>query len=171
MLVAGSSGYGNYRHQADVAHAYQTLVRRGGVDPSRVIVMVYDDVATDPSNPFPGQLFNRPARGPGEDVYAGLRVTYRGADVTAANLLAVLGGNASGVSCSEPGCTPVVLRSGPRDTVFVYFTCVRRGGGWGGGGGLERGGEGGGGRGAVEARQAPAGRGIRRTPLRCTMGR
>ncbi|VVA38348.1 PREDICTED: vacuolar-processing enzyme, partial [Prunus dulcis] len=25
VLVAGSSGYGNYRHQADVCHAYQLL--------------------------------------------------------------------------------------------------------------------------------------------------
>ncbi|GMH22761.1 hypothetical protein Nepgr_024604 [Nepenthes gracilis] len=29
VLVAGSSGYGNYRHQADVCHAYQIL-KRGG---------------------------------------------------------------------------------------------------------------------------------------------
>ncbi len=29
VLVAGSCGYENYRHQADVCHYYHTLIRRG----------------------------------------------------------------------------------------------------------------------------------------------
>jgi glycosylphosphatidylinositol transamidase (GPIT) subunit GPI8 len=29
VLIAGSSGYGNYRHQSDVCHAYQVL-KAGG---------------------------------------------------------------------------------------------------------------------------------------------
>ena len=29
VLVAGSSGYGNYRHQADVCHAYQIVKKAG----------------------------------------------------------------------------------------------------------------------------------------------
>jgi glycosylphosphatidylinositol transamidase (GPIT) subunit GPI8 len=31
ILVAGSNTYSNYRHQADVYHAYQTLIK-GGFD-------------------------------------------------------------------------------------------------------------------------------------------
>jgi legumain len=27
LLVAGSNGYDNYRHQADICHAYQVLPR------------------------------------------------------------------------------------------------------------------------------------------------
>eukprot|EP00967_Tisochrysis_lutea_P085639 scaffold120320_cov33-Tisochrysis_lutea.AAC.4 len=27
VLVAGSSGYGNYRHQSDVCHAYQIMLQ------------------------------------------------------------------------------------------------------------------------------------------------
>ena len=27
VLIAGSSGYGNYRHQADVCHAYQIMIK------------------------------------------------------------------------------------------------------------------------------------------------
>lgn len=117
ILVAGSNGYGNLRHQADVAHAYQVL-RAAGVGASRIITMMYDDVATDPANPFPGQLFNHPTGDrPGRDVYAGVHIDYTGGDVTAAHFLAVLTGNASGVPAGKP-----VLRSGKDDTLFVYYS-------------------------------------------------
>jgi legumain len=59
--------------------------------------MAYDDIANNPSNPFPGQLFNKPdPTGPGYDVYAGCNIDYKGADVTPANFQAVLTGTASG---------------------------------------------------------------------------
>ena len=65
LLIAGSAGWGNYRHQSDVAHAYQVggkplpsaayicssnilaspffspqVLRRGGYSAERIIVMV-----------------------------------------------------------------------------------------------------------------------------------
>ena len=36
LLVAGSSGYMNYRHQADVCHAYQIVVKKHGVPKEQV---------------------------------------------------------------------------------------------------------------------------------------
>ena len=59
VLVAGSNGYSNYRHQADIAHAY-TLLRKGGVPASNIITFMYDDVAHSVRNKHRGQLFNRP---------------------------------------------------------------------------------------------------------------
>ena len=44
VLVAGSSGYSNYRHQADVCHAYQIL-HKNGIPDSNIVVMMYDDIA------------------------------------------------------------------------------------------------------------------------------
>ena len=96
VLVAGSNGYWNYRHQADVCHAYQ-IFTKAGIPRSNIITMFYDDIANDPANPFPGQLFNRPSTGPGYDVYKGCTPDYSGEDVTAANFLAVLTGNSSAV--------------------------------------------------------------------------
>lgn len=55
LLIAGSGGYGNYRHQADVAHSYQVM-RAGGLKPEHIIVMMADDVAFSVENPFPGAL-------------------------------------------------------------------------------------------------------------------
>ena len=44
VLVAGSNGWYNYRHQADVCHAYQIL-HKNGIPDSNIIVMMYDDLA------------------------------------------------------------------------------------------------------------------------------
>jgi Peptidase C13 family len=46
---------GNYRHQADVAHAYQVLVA-GGMPKERIIVMMEDDIAFSIYNPLPGKV-------------------------------------------------------------------------------------------------------------------
>lgn len=118
VIVAGSNGYYNYRHQADACHAYQ-ISKKWGVPENQIILMAYDDIASDPSNPFPGQVFNKPtdAGVPGVDVYAGCKISYSGNDVTAANFLAVLQGQASKVPAGKP-----VVQSTSQDNIFVYYT-------------------------------------------------
>ena len=44
VLISGSNGYSNYRHQADVCHAYQIL-HKHGIPDERIVVMMYDDIA------------------------------------------------------------------------------------------------------------------------------
>ena len=53
LLVVGSNGFWNYRHQADICHSYHVL-RRNGIPESNIIVMAYDDIANDEENPFKG---------------------------------------------------------------------------------------------------------------------
>jgi glycosylphosphatidylinositol transamidase (GPIT) subunit GPI8 len=48
LLVAGSNGWYNYRHQADVCHAYQIL-HKNGIPDSNIVVMMYDDLAQNPA--------------------------------------------------------------------------------------------------------------------------
>jgi legumain len=117
VLLAGSRTYGNYRHQSDTCHAYK-IVNKFGIPDSNVIVMQYDDIAKDPQNPFPGQVFNKPtpAGTPGVDVYAGCKKDYTGAAVTPEMFVAVLTGDAS-----KTGGRPV-LKSGASDRVFIFFT-------------------------------------------------
>ena len=62
------SGWENYRHQADVCHAYQVLHSRGVAD-DNIIVMMYDDIAEHSNNTRPGTIINTPG---GQDVYAGV---------------------------------------------------------------------------------------------------
>ena len=93
ILVAGSDGFWNYRHQADVSHAYQ-IMKKGGIDPDHIITMMADDVASSPENPFPGQLYNHPGDDV-PDVYAGVKVDYAGKDNTPENFKKVLLGDDS----------------------------------------------------------------------------
>ncbi|KAM0908369.1 hypothetical protein ACQ4PT_015521 [Festuca glaucescens] len=93
VLVAGSSGYENYRHQADVCHAYQIL-KKGGLKEENIVVFMYDDIAKNHENPRPGVIINHPK---GKDVFAGVPKDYTGDQVTTNNFFAVLMGNKTGV--------------------------------------------------------------------------
>lgn len=112
VLVASSFEYTNYRHQSDVCHAYHVLSSRGIPD-SNIIVMLYDDVATDEGNPFPGALYNSPM---GENVYAGCKKDYTRSQVSAKNFLGVIAGDSSAVPAGKP-----VLGSTSEDDVFIFF--------------------------------------------------
>eukprot|EP00927_Polykrikos_kofoidii_P052444 TRINITY_DN4628_c0_g1_i2.p1 TRINITY_DN4628_c0_g1~~TRINITY_DN4628_c0_g1_i2.p1 ORF type:complete len:454 (+),score=72.48 TRINITY_DN4628_c0_g1_i2:47-1408(+) len=112
VIVAGSSNYFNYRHQADACHAFQ-IVKEKGILEDRIITMAYDDIAYDAENPFPGKLFNKPdPNGLGVDVYGGCNIDYKGPSVTPENFLGVLSGKGVGK----------VLNSTAEDHVFVFFT-------------------------------------------------
>jgi len=115
VLVAGSNGYYNYRHQADVCHAYH-VVHNHGVPDDNIIVMMFDDIANSKSNPMPGTLINHPN---GPDVYKGVKKDYTGKDVTPENFMHVLTGNSTAMEGVGSGR---VLMSGPDDHVFIFFS-------------------------------------------------
>nr|AFK47471.1 unknown [Medicago truncatula] len=114
VLVAGSSGYGNYRHQADVCHAYQLLIK-GGVKEENIVVFMYDDIANNELNPRPGVIINHPQ---GPNVYVGVPKDYTGDNVTAENLYAVILGDKSKVK----GGSGKVINSKSEDRIFIYYS-------------------------------------------------
>jgi len=114
LLIAGSNTWGNYRHQADIYHAYQ-IMKAGGLDDAHIVCMFYDDIANNAENPKKGTVINSPT---GKDVYPGVPKDYTGAAVTAANFLAVLAGDKTKVS----GGSGKVIASNENDHVFVYYS-------------------------------------------------
>ena len=119
VLIAGSHGWHNYRHHADICHSYQIMLKQG-IPAKNIIVMMYDDVADSFWNPYKGKLFNKPtAEGtPGVDVYAGCVKDYTQNSVNAKNFLAVITGDKETVSGQGTGR---VLESTSNDRVFIYF--------------------------------------------------
>jgi len=119
VLIAGSHTYGNYRHHADVCHAYHIMLKQG-IPAKNIIVMLYDDVAQSWQNPFKGQLFNKPTDPgtPGTDVYAGCVKDYTRNDVNAKNFIAVITGDKDTVQGKGTGR---VLESTNEDRVFINF--------------------------------------------------
>nr|ATU82737.1 secreted C13 protease-like protein [Pristhesancus plagipennis] len=114
LLVAGSEGYGNYRHQADLCHAYQIL-HANGIPDENIITMMVDDIANSSENPTPGVIINAPG---GKNVYQGVPKDYTGKDVNSKNFLHVLTGNKAGVQGVGTGR---VIESGPNDHIFINF--------------------------------------------------
>jgi len=114
LLIAGSNTWGNYRHQADIYHAFQ-IMKAGGIPESNIVVFHYDDIANNAENPKKGVVINSPA---GKDVYAGVPKDYTGAAVNPTNVLAALLGDKTKVS----GGSGKVIASGPNDHVFVVYS-------------------------------------------------
>lgn len=116
LLVAGSNEYMNYRHQADVCHAYH-IVRNHGIPEENIVVMMYDDIAHNTENPFKGNIINQPN---GTNLYPGVIIDYNKKDVTPQVFLAVLTGNSSGVE-QLTGKKGKVIDSNGGDHIFVNF--------------------------------------------------
>lgn len=114
VLVAGSNGFGNYRHQADICHAYQIL-KRGGVKDENIVVFMYDDIANNDENPRKGIIINNPKGG---DVYKGVPKDYTGESLTTSNLLAAILGDKKSIK----GGSGKVVNSGPNDRIFIYYS-------------------------------------------------
>ena len=110
ILVAGSNGYWNYRHQADICHAYHVLHDNGYPD-NRIIVMMYDDIAYNDDNPFKGNIINKPN---GPNLYTGMLKDYIGEQVNPINFLNIL----KGIKTEN---TTKVLLSNQNDDIFIYF--------------------------------------------------
>ncbi|SPR01674.1 GPI-anchor transamidase [Plasmodiophora brassicae] len=88
VLVDTSRYWFNYRHIADTLSFYHT-VKAAGIPDSQIILMLADDMACNPRNAFPAQMFNN--REHDIDLYGDdIEVDYRGTDVTVENFIRVL---------------------------------------------------------------------------------
>jgi glycosylphosphatidylinositol transamidase (GPIT) subunit GPI8 len=56
VVISPSTTWENYRHQADAFAMYQTL-HHHGYDDDHIVFIVEDNLAYDPQNVFPGQIF------------------------------------------------------------------------------------------------------------------
>jgi len=112
VLVAGSNGFVNYRHQSDVSHAYQILTTQGNFTRENIIVMMFNDIAYNPQNPYPGQLYNEPN---GTNVYKGIEIAYNGTEVNTENFFRILKG------IPDEYHRPV-LKSTYEDNIFIYYS-------------------------------------------------
>lgn len=110
VLAVGSKGLENYRHQADVCHAYHALLAHG-IQPERLYVLSVDDAVSSPLNPWPGQLFNTPSS---FDYHSGCIIDFRAEDATKMNFELLIE-----VLSNDPIAPPFVIESLP--FLFIYF--------------------------------------------------
>ncbi|MBQ3191804.1 MAG: ABC transporter substrate-binding protein [Bacteroides sp] len=111
LLVAGSSGWKNYRHQADVLAMYQLLKARGYKD-ERIVLVMEDDIAFHSSNPQQGII--QVSVG-GENLYQQVEVDYRLSDLNPEDIKAILLGQ-------ENEKLHQVIRATNKDNVLVFWS-------------------------------------------------
>eukprot|EP00124_Ichthyophonus_hoferi_P002497 Ihof_evm5s172 gene=Ihof_evmTU5s172 len=115
VLVCTSRFWFNYRHIANTLAIYRS-VKQLGIPDSRIILMLPDDMACNPRNSFPGQVFNDASRV--TNIYGDhVEVDYRGYDVNAESFVRLMTGR------TEDG-TPQSkkLLTDDRSNILVYLT-------------------------------------------------
>lgn len=111
ILVATSTGWSNYRHQADVLAMYQ-LLREHGYTDDDIILILADDIATNPSNPEQGVIRVMPG---GANLYTDIHIDYSLKDLEADDFCNILAGNAT-------ERTPVVVDGDEGTNLFIFWS-------------------------------------------------
>lgn len=110
LIVAASSGWSNYRHQAD-AYAMYRLVRDNHVPDEHIVLIAEDDLAYNVQNAEPGCIRTSPD---GNNVYEGLHVDYRLSGLKPSDLYYILSGE-------KRPYLPHVIVSDSTDNLLVYW--------------------------------------------------
>ena len=108
VLVQGSEGMANYRHQSGVLSMYQ-LLKRGGFDDEHIILVMDASLASSTDNNEPGII--RSSKD-GENLLEGVVVDYDNADLSPEGIADILKGRRSErlpVVVSGDECTNVLL--------------------------------------------------------------
>ncbi len=111
LLVQGSSGWENYRHQADVLNVYQML-KAHGWDDAHIILIISDDIAHNEKNKFPGTVATSTF---GENLYEGAVVDYSSDTLSVSDVKDIMMGHAS-------PHLPAVLDTDERSNVLVFWS-------------------------------------------------
>ena len=111
VLICGSEGWTNYRHQADLLHVYHTLKKNNYSDDDIILIM-RDDIAHHPKNPNKGIVRVAPD---GENLYKHVVMDYRADTLSTQDIEDILVGN-KGERLST------VLESTDTDNVLLYWT-------------------------------------------------
>lgn len=109
LIAALSSGWNNYRHQADALRQY-ALLRANGVPDDHIVLLLADDLATARQNPAPGVVQNETL---GPNLRAGAQIDY-GLQLDAQALMDVIAGRAS-------AATPAVLHPSADSNLYIYL--------------------------------------------------
>ena len=111
VLVQGSNGWNNYRHQADVLSVYQMLKTKG-FDDDHIILIIDKALASDAMNPEPSIIR---AEDGGNDLMAGCSMDYDNADISPSDISNIL----LGVKTDK---TPVVLPKDAGQNVLLFWS-------------------------------------------------
>ncbi len=110
VIACTSTGWKNYRHQADALAMYD-LLKKNGVSDDRIIFLTEDDMPWLKENPLKGNVHHK-VKGP--NLRKSAEIDYTGSEVNLDNLKNIL----LGITGAN---TPEVLESNKNSNVFLYM--------------------------------------------------
>ena len=117
VIIATSSGWRNYRHQADALAMYN-LLKSNGVEDDKIILLLIDDIAHHEKNRMKGDVHHTVGgKNLREDAvidYSGMEVAFEFEVVNVENLKNVLLGN-------KTADTHDVLETNEHSNIFIYI--------------------------------------------------
>ena len=111
VLVQGSNGWLDYRHEADVLNIYQML-KAGGYDDDHIILVSADECANAAENSDKGAVRTDPD---GRNLLEGAVIDYKNADLKPQDICNIL----KGVKTDK---TPVVLPADAGQNVLLFWS-------------------------------------------------
>ena len=111
LLIQGSSGWANYRHQADVLNVYRML-RSKGWDDDHIMLIISDELADDERNIFKGKISTSTY---GENLYEDAVIDYSTDTLKVSDIQDIMLGRSS-------AHLPVVLNTDDRTNVLVFWS-------------------------------------------------
>lgn len=111
VVMATSTGWINYRHQADALEFYRML-KNAGYDDDHIVLIVEDDIANNPENPHPGVVHVTPD---GENLHTNIQVDYKISELTPADFGNILKGNVT-------ERTPQVVKGSKGTNVLLFWS-------------------------------------------------
>ena len=117
VLVQGSNGWSNYRHQADVLSVYQML-RKNGFDDDHIILIIDKALASDSKNAEPGIIR---AEDNGPDLLSGAVIDYDNADLTPVDICNIIS-NYSPPSQATLSLSGQNLQAGAASNLLLFWS-------------------------------------------------
>lgn len=111
LLVASSKDWKNYRHQADILSVYQMIRERGYPD-DYIILIMEDDLAQNPKNPFKGEVKTDLAE---SNLYQNFDIDYKMSDLTPTDIMNILSGK-------KTSRTPIIIESTDKDNILIFWS-------------------------------------------------
>lgn len=111
VLIQGTNGWANYRHQADVLNFYQMLKSKGW-DDDDIILIIADGLVNDARNIYQGQIRCSTSS---PDLYATAKIDYSNDSLSVEDIRNIL----LGVKSNH---LPVVLESDSQTNVLLFWS-------------------------------------------------
>lgn len=111
IILSSSRFWFNYRHAVNALAIYDVIKTKGGIPDENIVLMLADDMITNPRNPLKNEMHYTQKR-TGLVNTSTMQIDYRGDDVTVDNLRRVMLGKGDGR----------VLHTDANSNVLVYWT-------------------------------------------------